>query len=752
MLHSNFVRRHILKQQHSIQRAMTFLVCMTTAPLSGAASSLCPAPEPSVTSMPETKAGQVNASASTVVSSDGNSIELSGDVNLYLDSQHLAAQQVSYNRLTGDVSASGDVKYTSREFEARGESMSANLNQKTFQSGKVTYRVHLPGYELPANTPGYGNGQAAKVTHTERGVTLLEHADFTTCPAGEDPDWKLTAGSLELDHNESEGTAKHVRVAFKGVPFLYIPWFRFPVGDVRKSGFLVPRVGSSGSRGTEFQVPYYIDVAPQADATITPRSMSKRGLQLRSEWRYLSNIGQWKLDDEYLDNDSQTDTQRRFTRLRHTGNPFPDWTSYIDASDVSDAAYFDDLGGSLSIASITHLERRVEMANHTDNDVLNHSFKVRLQGYQTVDDSLAAIGKPYQRLPQLVYDATAKRRPGGFAFGLRSELVHFDRSDSVTGERFFVKPRVSKPFNSVAGFFRPSLSVWHTRFALDNTDAGNADSFERSVPVFSLDTGLFFDRATENGVQTLEPRLFYLHVPFEDQSDIPVFDAHQYDFGFAQLFRDNRFSGADRIGDARQLSVAITSRFQDRGGRELARASIGQILYFEDRRVSLSGGEVDTSKHSDLVSELSAGLNRNWSTTAGLQWDSENKSTVSGSSQLHYSDSDNTRFNIAHNYRAGDLEQVDLSFSTQLSERWRWAGRWNRSLDEDKNIEALLALEYESCCWAFRTAFRHHLIDDGEDTDNNMYFELVMKGLGNAGDDVGNQLERDILGYSDRYR
>ena len=435
---------------------------MASAPLIGADNGLCPVQEPIFTASPLGQGGQVDVKAANVVSGD-NRLVFSGDVSFRRDHHHLEAQRVEYNSVSGDLLASGDVKYSTPKYELRSESFSADTNGKTFQSGAATYRIYLPDVERAANLPVYGGGKAAQIIHREDGVTLLEDVDYTTCLAGASG-WKLSAGSLKLDPNEAEATAKNAWVALKGVPYLYVPWFRFPIGDVRKSGFLVPRFGTSDLRGNEYEFPVYLNIAPQADATITPRWMTKRGVQWRSEWRYLSRTGRWRLDDEYLDNDEQTDTQRRFTRLRHSGNPFQNWFSSIDASRVTDSDYFDDLGDSLdptNIGTITHLERRADLTHIADNAVLYGQFQARLQVYQTVDESIAANSRPYERIPQLTYDATAIARPAGFAFDLESELTRFDRRDSITGDRFNLQPRVSFPLDTYSGFFRPSLSAWY---------------------------------------------------------------------------------------------------------------------------------------------------------------------------------------------------------------------------------------------------------------------------------------------------
>jgi len=278
------------------------------------------------------------------------------------------------------------------------------------------------------------------------------------------------------------------------------------------------------------------------------------------------------------------------------------------------------------------------------------------------------------------------------------------------------------------------------------------------VPTFSLDSGLFFDRATDNkgSVQTLEPRLFYLRVPYVNQSEIPLFDSSELDFSISQLFRENRFSGADRIADANQLSMALTSRFLDgESGRENFRGSIGQILYFADRRVALEGVATDDDTGSDIVGEVSAALPNQWFSRGQMQWNPNNKSTVRGSILLGYRPDDGRILNFAHRTvntgSSAETEQLDISAAWPIGNSWRVAGRWNYSLDADRSLESLLGVQYDSCCWAFRVAARRFISDEGDDHEFKLFLQLVLKGLAPVGQNYGELLENAIRDYRDEY-
>ena len=682
-------------------------------------------------------AGQIVADAQQMQSTGDDNIVLSGDVRFQRAGERVSADRIEHFRESGDIFARGNVVYSTPDLEVKTQTADVNTKASTVKSGPAQYRYRLGDNQGRLDWPQLGHGSAKRVTRTETGIIIFDDADYTNCPADQ-PGWHIAASSLTLDPNEAEGTATGASLWFKGVPLLYVPWFRFPIGDVRKSGFLVPRFGVNSANGSELSTPWYWNIAPQADATLTPHYMSERGLALESEWRYQSRTGYWQLDNEYLDEDDKTNTRRHFSRLRHAGQPFSNWTTSIDASDVSDPDYFDDFGDSLDLTGTTHLERRADITHRESNEVFRHTFVGRVQNYQTVDETIAAGSRPYQRLPQITYDIDATQRPGGFAFDIDSELVKFDRNASVTAERLDLRPRIRLPIERTAGFFRPSLSVWHTRYKVDNSEIGGEDDvdIERTIPVFSLDTGLFFERAIAGGKQTLEPRLYYLRVPFEDQSTIPTFDSGTIDLSFDQLFRENRFSGADRVGDARQLSLALTTRFVRDNGREYASASIGQIHYLDDRRVALSGTAVDTAGRSDIVLDLRSELDEWWRASTTVQWDPRLDESNRSTTQLAYTGTDGDRFSITHRYRVDDHDQVDLSFGVPLKPHWRISGRWNYELDDEHNIDSNLALEYQSCCWAFRAVARQYLTDNGTEQADSLYFELVMKGLGSLGDNT----------------
>jgi LPS-assembly protein len=699
----------------------------------------------------------VVAEADHVVSEDGT-VSLDGNTTISFQGRELSAENAQYKPDTGEVIIDGQLTFRAEGISLDSENARFDMDDDLFSTGMSRYELNINGKRA--------TGDADHMERDAEGNFKLDGATYSTCPPG-DKSWFIRASRIQLFPGDGIGTARSISLNFKGVPLLYIPAFSFPISPARKTGMLAPIFALGENTGFELHLPWYWNIRPNLDATFTPRLMSKRGAQLQSELRYLNEQGEWTLDNEYLRDTEKDGDTRHFTQLRHQGRFGTAWSSSINASLVSDKDYFQDLGNSLQLASITHLERRADL--RFSNGPVN--LLARLQSFQTVDDDILASERPYKRLPQFTLQATAPGDVLGIRTEVEGELVYFDRNDSVTGSRFDLQPRLSLPISRDAWFIAPSVSHRFTYYSLNNREPEQSAHSSRNLNTFAVDGGLYFDRPlNEKGsVQTLEPRLLYLRVPFQDQSNLPIFDSSEFDFNISQLFRENRFTGADRVADANQLSLALTSRFINaRDGREVLRGSIGQITYFDDRRVTLDGDGVETRDTSDLVGELSAELDENWLAKGSIQWNPDDEQTVRGSVLLSYRPGNDRIVNFGHrtvNFAtpaAGtesreDTEQLDFSVLWPVSDSWRIAGRWNYSLEQNVSIESLLGIEYDSCCWALRFAARRYIADnDSSDEvfnhDTSFYLQLVLKGLAPVGQNYGALLENAILGYRDEYR
>jgi len=401
----------------------------------------------------------------------------------------------------------------------------------------------------------------------------------------------------------------------------------------------------------------------------------------------------------------------------------------------------------LTSASTTHLDRRLDL-NYTGD---HNQFLARVQDYQTIDPTLAPADRPYRRLPQLQFVGNAPAHPLGADYGVQAEFVRFERDDSLTGSRINLQPAIAWPQESLSYFVIPKIGLNYTGYYLDNVTAGSEAAPGHTTPVLSLDSGIFLERELElRGlpyVHTLEPRLYYLRIPYRDQSDFPVFDTSRYDFSYSQLFRENRYTTADRLGDANQISAGVTSRLLERdSGREWLRAALGQIYYFETPRVTLPGEVTPARGESDIVAELGARFAAAWTATSYLQWNPDEQ-VQKGGVQFHYQSDAGHIFNAGYRFRTDDIDQTDFSVLWPLQRQWRLVGRWNYSYRDYRSLETLAGVQYDSCCWAFRITSRRYINSIEGNSSQALYFQLELKGLASVGHSVEEVLEHGILGY-----
>ena len=622
-------------------------------------------------------------------------------------------------------------------------------NRVTGDSAVFAYetgQIRFEGAEFRLGQGG-GRGAAERFEIRREGTLELDDVNYTTCPPGSD-DWVLEAGDIDIDTDARTGSAQNVKLRFQGIPILYSPYLSFPIGDARKTGFLTPEIGSAGRSGNELRVPFYWNIATNYDATLTPRLLTDRGLQIGTEFRYLSERNEGIAQVDYLPDDSQTNRNRYLAALDHQTVFENDWRNLVHYREVSDSSYFEDLGGSLSISSITHLDRSIVLDYYGET----WSILGRLQDYQTIDDTLGPFEEPYRRLPQVAVTGTWPEQALGFRYDFDGELVYFDRDVGVTGWRAHMAPMVSWPVERAGWFVSPEVSLEHTMYGLGDTAAGQPDTPSRTVPIASIDAGMVLERRlgqSDSRIQTLEPRLMYVHIPFRYQADLPVFDTINPDLNLVQLFRKNRFLGVDRIGDADQLSIGVTTRLLDSAsGEELVSATIGQARYLSAQGVTLPGQPMGTSRSSDYIAELSFLVLEHLNFDVGHQWGTEGSGTVKSEARLQYRPRPDRILNLAYRFRRGSLEQGDVSWSWPLSDRWNFVGRYNYSLREDEPLERFVGLEYESCCWGLRLVSRRHISTRDGTRDSSFGLQLVLKGMTSVGTAADQLLEHGILGYT----
>ena len=715
----------------------THLVCQTDL-----------ATEASPALQPDTPA---QLSADRVERDETGTVTLQGAVHMTHGPQALGADLLRYHENERKAHASGYVRIENDQLVVESPEMQLDLDTDYFKSSSATYQYK----------PLHARGKADSVERTSKDLVHLKNTTYTTCEKG-DGSWELAAGEIELDKASGDGIGKDVTLRVKGVPVFYTPWIRFPIDDTRKSGFLTPTFSNSNDSGLELEIPWYWNIAPNRDAVFAPRLLADRGLQLKSGFRYLSRKGLSQGGVEYLD-DHEFNDDRYLATVKHKGFLAPGIELDLLYNRVSDESYFEDLGDALGFSSTQYIEQYGRLGYQGEH----WKFTARMQGFQVVDQSLPNVDEPFKRLPQFKLNGNYPAVAGGFDFSSESEWVRFQHDDKTDGERLHLGVNVERPFEGAAYFVRPGVRLTHTRYDLHRKDGdGLDDEPTRSLPSIYLDAGLIFERELKKSgdIQTLEPRMYYLHTPFRDQADIPVFDTTEYEFGFEQLFRNSRFSGNDRIGEADRLSVGVTSRILNlKNGKEKLQASLGRIFYFRDRKTGLPGEPVGHEQSSEVAAELKIGLSDRWEAIASTLLDTHNDHTERNSIRFQYRNEDHLVLNIAYRYRHRDLElvdpstkrrqsleQSDVSMVLPVNNNWRAVMRWNYDLQRKRNLELLAGLEHETCCWKLRLAGRRYSQNTDEDYNNSIELQLVLKGLGQVGSPLGELLKRGVRGYDDR--
>ena len=641
----------------------------------------------------------------------------SGNVVIQQTKKRIETEEAEYIKQNEQVNARGGVNFITPDIKVRSETATFNLKSNQAVLEKSEFQ----------SLNSRSRGSASKIELLEQNVTELHDATYTTCDPG-NSDWYLSASNITLDGNTSQGHANNVVVRFKDVPFFYFPYLRFPIGEERLSGFLFPYFGHSDEHGSELKLPYYWNIHPQLDATISPHYMSKRGTLLGTEVRYLTENSNGILYSEYLAKDKVFNDNRERVRWTHQTTPGLGWQANVEYNYVGDTQHLVDFSNGLNDTSATYLTRTADLTYNTANWLVG----LRAEAHQIISGE-----NPYKRLPQVTLNSRYPVKPNEVNFAIESEAVRFDHVENkVIGQRVHLKPSVSIPYTSAAGFFEPKVSLQYTKYNLKQTTTEATQS--RTIPTVSLNAGLFFERETNlfntDYIQTLEPQLFYVYTPYKDQSNLPIFDTSRYDFNVNQFFADYRFNGHDRIGDDNRLTTALATRFfRQQDGEEVFMARVGQISYFADRMVQLPSVAAQTRSKSNIIAELKTqfSLLGNWSMSSQLEWDPQQKVNISSSNQLGYQ---YKRFNLslAHRYQRDTLATREAAMNWDISSRWKLEATQLYDLKEDHVVENLFGLKYESCCWGTRLSTKERYLSPTK-TDRGIYLELILKGLGGFG-------------------
>lgn len=693
-------------------------------------------------------ADRVEGVADRDVTAEGRAELRKGDVTI-------GADRLKYLSASEDVEAVGNVRIQRRGDVIEGPSLKYHLPDSTGLFEKPQYSLAprtRSGDKRENVSPVAGRGKAEELAFKGENQYDLRDATFTTCKPGVD-DWYAKVASLELDFTRQVGTATGSTIYLFDTPIAYLPWMTFALDNQRKTGFLPPSVGSSGKGGPEFTVPYYINLAPNRDVTIASRYMEKRGLQWNGQLRFLepTTSGEFRFEDLPVDH---VTGKRRSAMTLNQGYSNGRVIGGLNLNKVSDDAYFRDLASRINLTSQTNLVREgfVGYSNSWWGDG-SYSVVGRVQRFQTLQDPSNIVLTPYARTPQVTLGAV-RQDYHGLDVNFTGEYVDFAHPTQVIGRRVTMYPSVSLPLITSGSFLTPRIGLHSTRYQLDHVTPGTRTDPSRLVPITSLDGGLIFERPAEvagrSFVQTLEPRAFYLKVPFRDQSQIPLFDTANADFNYAQIFSENSFAGGDRIADANQLTMAVTSRLlAQQSGQEAVRATIGQRYHLSDQKVTLdSTTTLSTYKTSDWLAAISGRISAYWTAETAVQYNPREQREERFTASARYQPEMFRTINLSYRYLRNQVQQIDLSAQWPLGNSgWYGVGRYNYSLRDRRVVESLGGFEYNGDCWVARVVVQRFAVATSQAT-NALFLQLELNGFSRLGSNPLETLKRNIPGYS----
>ncbi len=677
-------------------------------------------------------------------------VTATGKVELRTRRETVLADWLRYDFADDEIWATGDVTLRQGIDWITGP-------EARYKRGTETGYFKSPRYYIGENG---ARGSATEIRFTGPENYEASDARYTTCVAPRD-DWFIRMDELEVDRRRNVGTGHDATLVFLGAPIAYLPWLEFPLSGERKSGFLTPVLGSSGARGFDAAMPYYLNLAPNYDATLTPRVMTKRGFQLGGQFRYLLSEGSGDAEAEILPHDRITGTDRYLMAWKHNQN-FDSYvkglSGYVNLNKVSDDTYFSDLADRVAFTSLTTLPREGGLT-YTSGP---WGVVARAQAFQTLQDPTEPQPPPYNRVPQ-IQGALFDTDWMGLTWAGVGEYAYFRQPTLTTGQRIYAWPTVAVSRQGAAWYVTARTGVHVRDYDLNEVRPGVSSRQSYAIPITSVDAGLVFERDVKEfgltGVQTLEPRAFYVYAPYRDQSSAPVFDTAVDDFNFGQLFSVNRYLGNDRIGDANQLSLALTSRYLDaETGAERLRISVGERFYFNDQRVVLNEAP-RAANNSDFLVGVEGRLSDTWALIGLWQYNFEASQTERLNAGVRYTPSPGRTLSASYRYSRqnydplsgpigsqSQLDQWDLAGQWPINENWTLLGRWNYSVLGSKTLEAVAGVEYNAGCWVLRLVGQR-LTTTTQTATSSVYLQIELNGLARFGTSPLDLLRRSVPGY-----
>jgi len=661
---------------------------------------------------------------------------LSNEITITSGNNTITAGQASYDESGSSINVSGGVTLENPNLFIQGQAAFINTDDETAVLKNTQY--FFP------NIPARGSSEEFRIEKENHYV--LTKPTYTTCNQM-DQSWELVADEISI--NGEEGKATNIALRFKNIPILYLPKLTFPTNDDRKSGFLIPSFGSSSKRGLEIEIPYYWNIAPNADLKTTVNWMKKRGTEIKSELRFLTSSQNAKIELNHLPSDDLFNDDRTYSKINYQFNPSLNTQIEVTGEYASDTNYFEDLSQSTNESSRTHLARDVVFKSFGKNWMMN----LGMTNYQMLDDQpkCLAIGicdqnDPYRLKPYMNFNGNWQSKESKINLNIDSELVFFDHLQSESGERISNRTTLSKLFNFSGIEVRPAVAIDYAKFKPDS----NEKDANRTIPIYSLDIKANLIKITNNGVirRSIQPRIMAVYIPFEDQSDFPFIDTLMPDFNYFQLFNENRFTGNDRIGDTSKISYGIVAkRTRIQSGKDFFEFTLGQTLHLKDEKIAMPGDSIRRSGSLTNLASLDVAMTESLNLKLDHYWDSDVDEMKRSQIGIEYKDSGTKRLNLAYRFRKQNIKQVHGSFSWPIKDQWSFIGHYKYSIKDRKTIDQFFGLNYETCCWSISAVSRKHLVYRNGETDTSFSIQFMFKGLGEFGTPINRIFEDGIFAY-----
>lgn len=730
-------------------KRLSFAIFWLFSSAAAAQQAECPAPlMPQLPQTELTNPGDIHVKAARTQIQQDTLAQFSGNVEIISEQGHIQAQRAQINKTDKTLHADGNIRFLDQQIQVNSEKIDLNL-----ASGQL--RLDSTEYQMLGFA---GRGRADSIEVDNQEGLALKDVSFTTCPEGSE-DWQIRASSLELTPEDNWGTARNTRFYLGGVPVFYLPYFKFPVTDERQTGLLFPKMSASDKVGVSYEQPFYWNIAPNYDATISPRLMTDRGLQLKTEFRYLTESQRGQVDLEYLGSDRRhdVDESRYFYRFLHQGKLSDNWQISAEINGLSDDNYIVDLGNDYFNRGDTHMYQTLSVDYYSEP----LDFSAEIRDFEIIGDHPSA----YRAVPELKLNY---RQPLSehLNFRFRSELAHFEdgRDDTPSATRFHMMPTLSLPLQNAWGELLTEASVLQTWYKQDLPDgSGLQENVSRTLGQGRIYGAINFERETElfgsDMTQTLEPKFQYLYTSYESQDGIGLYDTNRLLNDYTGLFRGQEFVGLDRISDSNHLTVGVTTRLLDKNHQERFKLSLGQIFYFNNTKLEEYSRDDDRSA---LAAELDWRLSSKWVARSALQLSSSNQKVERSNLTLDYQMSADKLVQISHRYvrdiSGEEINQLGVTASWPLSQNWHWVGRWYKDMHGKRTIESFTGLQYESCCWAVQFGSMRYLSNrfdaaggqSTEEFDTTVLLEFVFKGVGSK-KSSRTLLDEGLFGYRQPY-